>query len=98
MTYIEEAQTRLKEALAVFSTDGELDKELLDLYTLLMLTKGSRTTLKDVHDAWAIWRQTTKPSHDSLIPFEELSNQVQELDRPFVKAIHLASDFLKTKP
>lgn len=87
MTYIETIQEELKEALV----DIELDKGLLDLYTLLVLTKGEDTTLEDVHDAWAIWRQTSKPDHESLVPFRQLSQEVQELDRPFVEAIQSVS-------
>jgi hypothetical protein len=69
------------------------DPKLLRLYALLVLAKGADTTLRDVHDAWALWRNETQPDHRSLIPFEQLSPDVQALDRPYMEAIHaVASD------
>lgn len=67
---------------------------LLDLYLLLVLSKGGNTTLKDVHDAWAIWKNTKMPEHRSLIPFDELSPETQELDREYANAIiEVAKDY-----
>jgi hypothetical protein len=60
---------------------------LLDLYTLLVFTKGKDVTLKDVHDAWAIWKNNKMRDHRSLIPFDELTIEVQELDRSYADAI-----------
>ena len=65
---------------------------LLRLYTLLALARGRETTLKDVHDAWAVWRNVDRPDHDSLIPFGQLTVPVQELDRKYMDGIHRASD------
>lgn len=64
-------------------------QELLRLYALLALTVGERVTLENVHDAWATWRCATRPDHPSLVPFGELSPEVQELDRPYAEAIRL---------
>jgi hypothetical protein len=82
MTYIQAALTRLNR------TCPGLDPELAQLYALLALTRGTRTTLRDVHDAWAIWRTTTRPDHPSIVPFDQLTPQVQELDRKYMTAIH----------
>lgn len=68
-----------------------LDPTLANLYALLALTKGEETSLEDVHDAWAIWTATTRGTHRSLIPFAELSPEVQELDRKYVDGIHRAA-------
>lgn len=65
-----------------------LEPALAQLYALLALTKGTGTTLEDVHDAWSIWTATTRSSHRSLIPFAELSHEVQELDREYMDGIH----------
>jgi hypothetical protein len=67
------------------------DPDLLRLYALLALTKGQQTTLEDVHDAWALWRNTTRPDHPSLVPFDQLDPHVQELDRKYMQAIHAAA-------
>jgi hypothetical protein len=60
---------------------------LLDNYALLILTVGITCTQKHVHDAWSIWQNNINASHRSLIPFESLSKEVQELDEPFRLAI-----------
>jgi hypothetical protein len=67
------------------------EMDLIDLYALLALTRGTETTLKDVHDAWSVWRNTSRPDHKSLIPFDDLTPEVQELDRKYQEAIHEAA-------
>ena len=62
-------------------------QDLLRLYALLALTAGDGVTLEHVHDAWAVWRCATRPDHPSLVPFGELSREVQELDAPYRDAI-----------
>lgn len=64
-----------------------LDPELADLYALLVMTTGSRTNLADVHSAWALWRNRTNPAHRSLIPFYDLTPDVQALDQKYCDAI-----------
>ena len=80
MNYIQELQSELSKKI-------DVEKELLDLYTLLILVKGSACTLEDIHDAWSIWQSTTMPKHKSLIPFSKLSTEVQELDREYMIAV-----------
>jgi len=63
------------------------DPQLNVLYALLAMTTGTQTTLRDVHEAWALWRTMTNPGHKSLVPFDELSYDVRELDRPYCEAI-----------
>jgi hypothetical protein len=62
--------------------------DLLRFYALLVLIQGPNTRLEDVHDAWACWRVATKPGHPSLVPFADLTPDVQELDRKYMDAIH----------
>lgn len=69
---------------------------LLDLYTLLLLTKGLKTTNKDVHEAWAIYTNQINPRHKSLIPFDDLTKPVQDLDTPYSEAIK--DTFIKLIP
>lgn len=83
MTYIEKARELLVPKLAHVMGDGPL----MDLYLLLVFTKGEETTLEDVHDAWAIQESRVQPDHRSLIPFEELTAEVQNLDAEFMDAI-----------
>jgi hypothetical protein len=62
-------------------------KELLRIYALLILVKGTFVTAQDVHDAWSVWTAAVRPDHRSLVPFDELTPQVQELDEPPRRAI-----------
>lgn len=68
-----------------------LEPELAQLYALLALTRGTDTSLREVHDAWALWRNTTDPAHRSLVPFVDLSPEVQDLDRQYQQGIHAAA-------
>lgn len=81
MTYIQQVVKDLGRELP------GLAPELLDLYSLLVLVKGDDTTLEDVHDARAIWTNRIRPAHHSIIPFEDLTTEVQELDRKYADAI-----------
>lgn len=69
----------------------KLDQVLTRLYALLVLVKGEETTLKDVHDAWSVWRDVTHPTHPSLVPFDQLPPEVQALDTPYRDAIARAA-------
>lgn len=79
---------RVRDQLAARLPD--CDGALIDLYTLLALEFGTTTDPVMVHNAWAVWRNRTNPTHKSLIPFPYLAPEVQELDRPYVEAIHAA--------
>ena len=87
MTYIDDARA------AVDAELPGLDPELLDLYTLLALI-GVNVTMRDVHDAWAIWQARTDPAHRSIIPFAELASDVQELDRKYTDGIRRAAQVI----
>lgn len=63
------------------------DPDLIRAYALLAMTSGTQTTLRDVHEAWSLWRTMANPEHRSLIPFDELEWEVRELDRPYCDAI-----------
>ena len=56
---------------------------LLEVYALLAMTVGVDCTNKHVHDAWSIWQSRTQPKHKSLLPFEQLTKEVQDLDEPY---------------
>lgn len=85
----------VQDAIAAVNAElPDLDPELVRLYTLLVLTKGEGTTMRDVHEAWAIWRDRTVPDHRSIIPFEQLAPSTQELDQPYMEGIHRAARVL----
>lgn len=88
MNYVAKVKNRLTELLT------DCDSDLLDLYTLLAFVSCQSTDLEDVHNAWAVWRNNTKPDHQSLIPFEYLTSEIQALDQSYRDAIcRVASEF-----
>lgn len=80
MNYVQHARELLAKKV-------NIESDLLDLYTLLVFTTGIGTELIHVHDAWAIWKAKTDPTHKSLVSFSDLSIEKQELDRKFMEAI-----------
>jgi len=85
MTYIDDAVEAINAELP------GLDPELAAMYALLLLVRGESTTLADVHDAWAVWRCATDPGHRSVVPFDRLTPQVQELNRKYAEGIRAAA-------
>lgn len=84
--------TYVAAATAVVAQEtGVSTPELVKVYTLLALVKGEQTTLIDVHDAWALWKMSTRPDHWSLVPFAELAEEVQAKDQRYVDGIHRAA-------
>jgi hypothetical protein len=88
MSYATAARAALVRELG---TEYACEPELVDLYTLLVLVKSEEVTLKDVHDAWSIWRLRTQPDHPSIVPFEELEKSSQDYDLPYAQAIRRAA-------
>lgn len=82
--YAEAVRVALDEKLEMSGTPYE---GLLDFYGLLVLTVGKDCTQKHIHDAWSLWQNQTQPEHRSLIPFEELSREVQEFDEKYRVAV-----------
>lgn len=80
-TYVDDAVEAVKQEFP------DLPPGLLYLYALLLLVKGTETSNQDVHDAWALWRMLDDPTHRSIIPYEELAPEVQELDTPYAGGI-----------
>lgn len=95
MTYVEEVKAELSKHLKV-------GKGLLDYYSLLVLLLGEDTTLADVHDAWSVniertWDKETLGAHRSVIPFDQLTPEIQAKDQKFVDAIHETTRALKAR-
>lgn len=71
---------------------SDQDMLLYRMYALLCLTAGRDTTNRMVHDAWAAWTATYRPHHRSLVPFDALTPDVQELDSEYRDAIRAAAE------
>lgn len=71
----------------------KIGKGLQVVYALLVLVKGTETTLEDVHDAWAVninrvWDKEQYGEHYSMVPFDQLKKETQDKDQEYVDAIH----------
>lgn len=93
-TYVEQARAALLAALGDAESDWDSDRELLDLYTLLVLTVGTRCTNEHIHDAWAVARQRTRPDHPDIVRYSQLDPEVQSYDTRFRVAVQRAATTL----
>ena len=75
---------------------GSINESLLGIYALLVLVIGENCTNEDVHDAWSVWSNVLDPKHRSLIPFNELTKEVQDLDEPYKQAIIKVAKLIKS--
>jgi hypothetical protein len=91
MNYIDALARRIYDHGKPTNPPDESDMRLYRIYAVLALAKGKDTTLEDVHDAWSAWQADMMPDHRSLIPFAELSPQVQAYDQEYCDAIHACS-------
>lgn len=57
-------------------------------YAVLVLAKGEETTAEDVHDAWSAWALEHRSFSKNIIPFDQLTPDVQAMDDEYVAAIH----------
>lgn len=71
--------------------EGNAD-ELLRMYAVLLRAKGTTVTQSDVHDAWSAWMAGRNAHHEALVPYADLSPDVQDQDRIFASAIRAAAD------
>lgn len=88
LNYIEKTAKLIQEEILPEGRPTSKADELYTLYAMLALTKGEETTLEDVHDAWAVWKILTHSAHADLVPFNELDENIQDLDRPYMDVIH----------
>ena len=95
MNYIDEAKKELAKHITV-------GKGLMLVYTVLVLAKGEETTLKDVHDAWAVninenWDKEKLGDHWSVVPFDQLKPETQAKDQTYVDGICKTAHILKER-
>ncbi|WP_456114847.1 DUF7701 domain-containing protein [Rubrobacter aplysinae] len=91
MNYIDQIAEQIKQALPKDLYPNEDSELLFRLYAVLALTLGQKVEAKDVHDAWSAWMSQSNPAHESIVPFANLSANVQAQDEPFVDAIRKVS-------
>lgn len=85
----------IQKAKQILSSKIDVENDLLNLYTLLVFTKGIDCENIDVHDAWSVWRNETNPEHKSIIFYGDLTPEVQQMDEEYTKAIRETAFDLK---
>ena len=76
----------------------ELPEVLFSCYLDLACVSASTgvpITNEAIHDAWSIWKNTVDNTHKSIIPYNQLSIEIQELDTPYTDAVNRAADRIK---
>lgn len=96
MNYIETIAARIG-SLCEMSMEDSRESSLLRYYAVLCLIRGVDITNEDVHNAWAAWRSEDKPNHPSLIPYDKLTKEVQDLDTPYREAIKEVAKQIKLR-
>ena len=72
----------------------------IPFYTQLVLTAlylNIEITDEMVHDAWsvAIYNKDDTDFHRSMIPFNNLTKEIQDLDNPYVEKLNEALNYFK---
>lgn len=97
-TYIHKVAERIN---SVFRTDyTTLSEVFIPFYTQLVLTALSlnvKITDELVHDAWSvsIYNRTDMDFHHSMIPFNILTEEVQNLDKTYTEKLNEVLDYFK---
>ncbi|MDP9439308.1 MAG: hypothetical protein M3P49_11265 [Actinomycetota bacterium] len=87
MNYIVDIAERIKREVPTDLLPREDTDLLFRMYAVLALTVGEKVEVRNVHDAWSAWMSESNPRHDSVRPFEQLTENVQAQDEPFAEAI-----------
>ena len=91
MTYLDDDAALIRQNVPPDTEVPDDSDRLFRLYAIVLRAKGLNATAADVHNAWAAWQQELDPDHDALLPYDDLSPDVQAEDRPFLAAIHAAA-------
>lgn len=90
MNYIDKLATSIGNHCGM-SMGTQRERQLLRLYAVVALVlREEGICNEDVHDAWSAWRLDDKPDHPAIVPFDQLTPEVQELDTKFRDAIYKA--------
>lgn len=87
MNYLREVAVRIRHEVPPDQLPEADPTLLFDLYAALALSTGTRTTGREVHDAWVVWMLAQGESHPAMVPYDELEAGIQAADEPFAEAI-----------
>lgn len=94
-SYIDKIAAEIRRTADPKAAQAGEDLPLYRLYAVLLLAKGPNVTAEDVHNAWAAWASEHEPESWNLLPFKELSLQVQSKDQLYADAIHQVADDMR---
>jgi hypothetical protein len=97
VNYLDQLAAAIQLAAEPESLPPDTDTPLYRVYAVLLLAKGQAVTAEDVHNAWAAWASEHEPESRHLVPFKELSLEVQQRDRVYVDAIHRVAARIRPK-
>ena len=97
MSYLRELASSIRAEVPARLVPSGSD-DLFLIYAVLARTKGDRTTVEDVHDAWSAWMEMRGEQHESMVPFHQLGESVRAEDIPFVEAIHAVATWMAHSP
>jgi hypothetical protein len=87
MTYLDVLADEIRRAVPSDALPNEDTSSLFRMYAVLLLAKGQEVAREDVHNAWVAWMLDRGETHESLVPFAELSAETQAEDSPFMVAV-----------
>ena len=97
-TYIDKVMEKVN---LMFNTKhSRLSQNFLTFYTQLVLTAltaDMQITKEMVHDAWSVatYNKDNMRFHLSMKPFDYLSEEIQELDQPYVEKLNDVLNYFK---
>lgn len=95
--YVQRAKAALVAELEQIGSSVPGKPDLLNMYTLLLLSKGCGVSREDVHNAWAVRHVDIRADHRSLVPYAELPEHVQAKDDKYVRVIVQAHEVIHGK-
>jgi len=87
MTYLDALAEEIRRAVPSDALPDEDTSSLFRMYAVLLLAKGEEVTREDVHNAWVAWMLDRGETHESMVPFAELSAETQAEDSPYMIAV-----------
>jgi len=87
LNYLDDLADKIRAAVQPRDLPHDDTRDLFRMYALLLLAKGAAVDEADVHNAWVAWIAGRDSSHEALLPFDALADDVAKQDSPFVEAI-----------
>ncbi|WP_327662241.1 MULTISPECIES: DUF7701 domain-containing protein [unclassified Streptomyces] len=96
MNYLEAVANRIRTQIPPASLPQVNGENLCNLYASLVFIKGVDATASDVHDIWATWQVEQDAYHPDLIPYDQLTFDVQQRYSPIVLIVREEGEMLSS--